>query len=507
MVAVDIKGRFSFRKPGMLALLIMGITTCLQWPSQGHLLTWDEVDYVNAARRGAWSNMVERGSIGLVDYVEFARSKYWRREPRYPRWYDESRDPLLLRHYHPPLVVLMLSGLSASCNEHVLRSVQNVGTLFLIGVTLFSFSRLTAAPSWPGIVVVSLLALRMSLMLFSSLSFHGWAAVWITSSAALLSHWLNAQSRSVGIALCASLALAILTLETGLIVMAAVPLCLALWKAPTGGGELRAFPWRSLVTGGALISVIVLVIWPGAVVKASFLKIPALYLYRIWLGDEYASVSPNTSRLIRSLLPEIALGAMACLWLPVAGRSNARRWGPLLIVGGLYTVALARFALAPTYLIAAFGPIACAAGMAVDLNKSTVGRGIVMGAAVLTIGAAWPIGSATESDQAGRDDLLYLQNVLRGREALMDGEHIYRYYLGPGYSIRPITVSYEENTLTIRERGAYRRLGPEEIKGKVIVIQKSRRTFPSGTAARILLGGCPAEERRTILIYDCAEDS
>ena len=340
MVAVDIKRRFSFRKLGVLALLITGIATWLQWPSQGYLLTWDEVDYVNAARLGAWSNMVERGSIGLVDYLEFARSKYWRREPGYPRWYDETRDPLLLRHYHPPLVVLMLSGLSESRNEHVLRSVQNVGALFLIGVILFSYSSLTTAPSWPGIVVVSLLALWMSLMLFSSLSFHGWAAVWTTSSAALLSHWLDARRRSVGIALCASLVLAILTLETGLIVLAAIPLCLALWRAPTAGGELRGFPWRSLVSGGALISVIVLVIWPGAVVKASFLKISALYLYRIWLGSEYASVSHNMSGLIRSLLPEIALGAMACLWLPVAGRSNARRWGPLLIMGGLYTVAL-----------------------------------------------------------------------------------------------------------------------------------------------------------------------
>jgi hypothetical protein len=143
--------------------------------------------------------------------------------------------------------------------------------------------------------------------------------------------------------------------------------------------------------------------------------------------------------------------------------------------------------------------------MAVDLNKSTVGRVIVVSAAVLTIGAAWPIGSAAEADHAGRHDLLYLQDVLRGREALMDGAHIYRCYLGPGYSIRPISVSYDENTLTIRERGAYRPLGLEEVKGKVIVIQKSRQVFPSGTAARILLGGCPAEERRTFLIYDCAE--
>ena len=45
-------------------LVVAGVlATALLWRPHGGLLGWDEVDYVNAARLGAWTNGLERGSM------------------------------------------------------------------------------------------------------------------------------------------------------------------------------------------------------------------------------------------------------------------------------------------------------------------------------------------------------------------------------------------------------------------------------------------------------------
>jgi len=486
-----------------LALLVWLAAVLLLWPSHGALLNWDEVDYVNAAGLGPWANMVEGGSLPISHFVAFAFAKITGRQFAFPEGYDESRDPLLLRHYHPPLVVLLLSPVSWTRSERTIRSVQLLGALALSCAVTLSYLSLSGPPGWSGILVVSLLVLWTILVVFTSLSFHGWEAVWTTASAALLGRWLSTRAKVVGVLLCASLAMAVVTLETGLLVWVAAVLSVLVWGGLFAAGRWVTLRRRHIAVGIVLTVVFVLVVWPGSVLKGSLVKIPAVYLYRIWLGEEYTGVIGGLPRTLGSLLPLVVLGPAACFWLFLSHREHLPRWGPSVVVGGVYGLAMTRFALNPQYLLPALAPLIPLAGLAVDRISSSWGRTLIGMVALVLAGSAWPASIDSAGDRERRNDLRWLGGILRGREALVDGGHVLQYYLGRDYSIRPVTVSYRGESLLAREGGAYRPLGRGDVAGKVVVIQRSReQSFRKTESA--LLSGCSRIERAIVRVYDCS---
>ena len=472
----------------------------LLWPAHGALLNWDEVDYVNAAGLGPWANMAERGSLRLSDFVAFAFAKISNRPFAFPEGHEEARDPLLLRHYHPPFVVLLLAPVSWTRSERAIRSVQLLGGLTLSCVVAMSYLSLSGQPGWSGVLLISLLILWTIPGLFSSLSFHGWEAVWTTASAALLGRWLNTRATAVGVLLCASLAMALVTLETGLLLWLASILSLLVWGVSARRGV--ALCRRHLATGIFLTVVFALVAWPGSLLKGSLVKIPAVYLYRIWLGEEYTGVLGGLPRTFGSLLPLLVLGPAACLWLFVRDREHRARWGPSVVVGGVYGLAMTRFALNPQYLLPALAPLIPLAGLVMDRISSRWGRALAGVVALVLAGSAWPASVDSAGDRERRNDVRWLRETLRGREALVDGGHVVQYYLGRDYSIRPVTVSYHGESLLAREGATYRPLGRGDVAGKVVVIQKSRDQFFHKTAGT-LLSGCSRIERAVIRVYDC----
>ena len=69
------------------------------------LLTWDEVDYLTAARLGPAANALDSGGLGLGGLLEMVRAKSQGDSPELPPGYEESADPVVVRHYHPPGMV------------------------------------------------------------------------------------------------------------------------------------------------------------------------------------------------------------------------------------------------------------------------------------------------------------------------------------------------------------------------------------------------------------------
>lgn len=394
-----------------LALAVWVIAAVLLWPAHGVLLNWDEVDYVNAAQLGPQANALERGSLSPIQFVNFALTKMSGKRSGLPAGYDERRDPLLLRHYHPPFVVFLLSAVSPFRSERLIRGVQLVGALALTLTIAFSYRSLSGSVGWSGMLLVMLLTLWLVRLLFASVSFHGWAAVWATTTAALLGRWLSARTGIIAFFLCTSLALMLLTLETGILVWAGAILCLVFWGASTGRPGEDRFPWRPLVQGTGLTTLFVVLVWPGSVIQASLLKIPALYAYRIWLGEEYAGVSGQWPILVRALVPLLVLSPLACLCLFLVDRAGLPRWGPFVVVGGLYGLALARFALQPQYLLPAFAPFIPIAGAASDRVPFRRSRLVLSVVTLLMIGIAWPPGSARAWDRRQREDRLLMEDT------------------------------------------------------------------------------------------------
>src|SRR5262245_7238928 len=120
--AGQMPSRLSFRAICCASVLVWLVVIALLWPEQASLLHWDEVDYVNAAKLGVPANAWDIGSLSPREFLKFGLSKVRGESPALPDSYDEQRDPFVLRHHHPPLVIFLLSTVARSRSERVMRS-------------------------------------------------------------------------------------------------------------------------------------------------------------------------------------------------------------------------------------------------------------------------------------------------------------------------------------------------------------------------------------------------
>ena len=59
------------------AAALLGLALLAAWmhPAALRPLTWDEVDYVVAARAGTWANLSDQGTMGPATFARFALAK------------------------------------------------------------------------------------------------------------------------------------------------------------------------------------------------------------------------------------------------------------------------------------------------------------------------------------------------------------------------------------------------------------------------------------------------
>lgn len=476
------------------------------------LLDWDEVDYVNAARLGLLVNALDIGSLSPTEFVRFGFAKRYGTLPSLPDGYDERSDPLVLRHYHPPLVVLLLSLISHFESERILRLVQLAGSMLFVAVILFSLRSITGSTGWAEVLIASVLTLDLIQLSLRSISFHGWEGVWSAASAAFVSRWFQDRRPLTGLLLCATAALALGTLETGGLVWVGALISLFLWAPPWRRGDRLGVSTQQLAFGILITLLFVLHVWPGSIVKISLFKIAGFHVYRVGRGEEYAETIRHLARSILPILPILVLSALSAAYLIWKHRSDSAKWGPFLVVGLIYGVSTGRFAIAPQYFVPALAPLLCLVGFAAHRIGLTLGPYFRAGLAglvlFLVLPAIWPGNhqvQAKQLDQIKRREVLWLGGFLRGHEALVDGGHVYRHYLGLEYSIQPITVAYDGKALLVRNRGMYRTLNWEDVKGKMIVIQNDRQRFFSGPMPVTMLADCPRIKRPTFQVYACSK--
>jgi hypothetical protein len=477
------------------AFVVLGL-----WHTNARFLTWDEVDYVNAARLGLGANYVESGSLSAMEFVAFARSKR-AGGTVLPSGYEEQRDPLLLRHYHPPLGFYLLVPLANAENERVIRLGQLLGGLLLAILILGAYAKISPAATAGGFASVAALTLWATIPLFQSLSPHGWAALWCVLVPWLLSRWLRGEGRRPGLFLAAALGASLATQMPSPVLWGATLLALLIWRHPALGG--RDLTWRRLIGGTALALAVAFLFWPGGVLKISLLKIPALQLYRLHLGQEFSSVSSRAGESMRFLAPAIVTVIPAAVWLCARHRHDARRWGPFLVIGVGYAAALLKFMLTPVYVLPAVCSLIPLVGYAIDRMPRLRHQGIVAAGAVALplIAVAGMVLMPVEAQE--RADIGWLRTELAGRDTLADGAHVLRHYLGLPYRIAPLHVDYGDTSLRVRRAGAYWPLDTSDISGRTLVILKRRTAFFGSAVERALLVRCTKQERPTLATYRC----
>lgn len=475
-------------------------------PQHELALNWDEVDYVAAARKGVVTNLLESGSLSIPAYLRFAYDKATDATPRLPAGYEEADDPFKLRHGHSPLVVAAMSVLGPGSSERGQRLVQMAGAVALTAVVVIGFVLMAPRFSWAGLVVVLLVLPWVNWHMFRDVQFHGWLAVWLAASAVCFAQWLqHDRHRGWALALCASLALAVLTLESGLFLIVAVLASLVVFVR----GLRRRSPVRWVrsyaLPGLVIVSLATFVLWPGSVLKGSLLKIPLERAYQaLGPGDVYY-INRNTGDSLTYVLPVIIV-ALALGLLAVRHRERAAHWGPPALVGLVYGLLVIKFAVNETYFLPAVVPFIMLLGCAVALSSAGPRAVVVTVVAVLALIGARNVLRLNDSDRAAdrvlRADFAFVGTYVGTSPALLDGGHIFRHYVG---SRQIVDVSYNAKELLLRERGEYEPVAPAELRGKVVGIltERKRAGFLRSEAAEDLTARCPRTDRPTVVLWDC----
>ncbi len=455
---------------------------------------FDEANYVAAARLGVLANLLERGSMAPAEFVRMARAKRAGVLYESPAGYDESRDPLLRRHYHPPAVVAALALVPADRPEWIPRLGQLlVGAVFVVALIQL-YLRLAPTASAAGLVAMAVLTAWAAVLGFAALSYHGWEALGATLAALAAGRWLERPNRRdlvlAGLAVGAST----LILVTGIFVAAGVVLTLLLAR----GTPTRRERWRAALTAMGIAAATVAVVWPGALLKASALKIAAFHLYRAGRGTEFADV-PSRLPMVAAVMAPLVVAAVCALL--------ARRpWRPavaaLVVVGAVYTVGLMPLALLPVYLLPGAVPLALAAACAIASWRSPRSQAVALTALTATLAwSAWAM-VPERARRLRRENVERLVQRVDGRRAYVDGAHIYELYTDGRVHLHPLAVSFDGEELFLRERGHYRPLRPDEMAGSLIAAQTMR--VRTGQTPRVLAACRDLGETEMLRWFDCA---
>ena len=229
-----------------LALTWVAVALLLA-PRHGTLLTWDEVDYAEAARQGFVANWLEEGGLSLPAFLGFVQARLDDAPVLFPEGYDEATDPLNLRHLHPPLLTCMMVPFSGAQSERVLRLVLLVGVALLLVTLHRAFvpdgvpdggpdGGLDRAPDGWSFTLMLLMGAWASLHGFSSLHTHGLMAVTALLATALFLGWLEEPGPGWPLLPALGLALTGLTLETAVLIWGGLLALALFWPSPSGGG-------------------------------------------------------------------------------------------------------------------------------------------------------------------------------------------------------------------------------------------------------------------------------
>ena len=476
----------------------------LLWPQHGRALNWDEADYVNAARKGVITNLWERGSLSVPQYVRFALDKVRHRDPHLPAGYDEATDPFHLRHGHSPGVVAAMAPFAGSNSERVERIVQLVGALALTVALVVAYRLVSPSWTWPGLLAIVVVAPWYGWHMFRTVQFHGWSTVWLALAVAFLCRWLTGgRERSWGLALCAALAALILTLESSAFVLLGVVVCLVIWVR--GLGRRAREPWisRYLLPGLATVLAMSVVVWPGLVVKGALLKLPAERFYQVFLGQSDVYYFNSAADVLSYLLP-VVTGVAVVVYMWRNRRDQVLRWGPLVVVAAVYVASVVRLAVSETYFLPALAPLLVLFAWMLGELRPQVQKVVVAALVVVMAAGALSLVGANErgrrSDRELRADLVFTGTTLGSSPGLFDGGQIFRHYL-PGQRIQDL--SYNTTGLLIRRNGKYEPVPPAAYQGTVVGILSTRTVFLQGPGARDLSSHCRRVDRPTVILWDC----
>jgi hypothetical protein len=303
--------------------------------------TFDEADYMYAASLGFAANYTDTPTLSIVEFFRtgLTRGRESSQRLALSEQIRASNDVVFYRHWHGPLYLYFLIPVSRlGLSERQVRTVMlAIPALTLVAIY---FGCLWLIPDRSG----TFAALAGSLLFISGASAstelapHHLFALFSACFLFLLMKFVAGGKRNYWYAAVLLAALAFCTLEVAFVLIITLGICGFVERRRAG------LSWRVVGESFALFLTTVLVVWPAAIYKLSFLKgylfmaYLALFRKSPWGTEGFFEVWGR--RALDSPLEWTAI--LASLILYFRRRGENRRSYPILVYAALMLAATAR---------------------------------------------------------------------------------------------------------------------------------------------------------------------
>lgn len=316
--------------------------------SPSHPFAYDEADYMYAATRGIGNNYWDRPSISFVEFVskglELARNPGLR--GNFSQYIRSTGDITFYRHFHGPLYSQWV-GVWHALGVRTEAGYRRTGlVLHLLTAVVIYFGYRAVFPSLPAagafVAAAAFLTNRTALVTSLAITQHTLFIFLTVVTLFLTARFCRELAPRYWYGAMASLALAFATVETSVLVLAALALTLAVL-----GARLRAqWPPRELVRlllkGVAVFVAVLVAVWPASLLKLSLLK---GYLYLAYMtlrrktfvptGPEELWAAKLRTAPLEFVLPALAVAVTLLFWRKL---SHRRELAPFLVYAGMFLV-------------------------------------------------------------------------------------------------------------------------------------------------------------------------
>ncbi len=345
---------------------------------------YDESDYMHGAKLGLFVNYTDHGSLPIIDFIRtgLTRGRSASEHRALSEGVREGNDIAFYRHWHGPMFyywLILVSQFAPDAN-----GVRWASGIFPIASFLvIYFGCLWLTPGREGFLQALLCG---ALFLWSKttaasleLAPHQFFVIWFTAGLFCLAKMVRTGQRKYFYLACMAAGFAFSTLEVTFVLVAVILACLFLER------RALALDWPFALRSVLLFLGAVLVSWPGAIFKLSFLKsylgIAYLALFRKSPWGNVKLADTWRGRLLDSpvewILILIAVGVIAAGW-----RDPRRRYlYPFFLFAILMLLTVGRIpADAPRYALPFMPALQVLAGC-------TIGSILVKRPAVVAYGA------------------------------------------------------------------------------------------------------------------------
>lgn len=399
----------AFRCYSMRGVLL--VATLIRVPQQSAIYTWDEVDYLRAAKLGVTANYLATTAMPIAAFVQKGLIKWLHLGDQHivlPPGYNPAQDSLVLAHYHPPLVIYAVVAARALFGEAE-WSVRLPSLLFnlMTIILLYVGASATFGPLGRAVGLWSAVALAaMPVQVHSSriLSMHP-ASTFFTMAGLfwVLLYRRTGQLRYLyGAAVVAGLSLLSLDFFPSVIGLA-VLVCLGGRLIAFREAEFRISP--HLLGAGLVVLGLLMVGWPGGVFRFGWGQMILLRAYnlQVLIGGERSWLTE-----FAYTYPFWALVYAGSLCLCAAFCLQARSWeiwGPVMLFIGIVLLGVLSIPFRIlTHGLLLFSAASLMVGFAVArlLRLGGLGRLLGLGALVLMLGSGVFQGTEAWNQEMGR---------------------------------------------------------------------------------------------------------